>query len=343
MATNQIARLIAERRWEEALKAIRSSRADGTPAAEGWWMETHALLELGRFHEALSAAEKGMEIAPSEGESHFWLGIAQARTGRTDQAEQTLRSLVEAEPANARAWAWLATLQELKGDLAGAAESRGHAEGRSEPFEMEPADSDRTLEVEECLKLLDQNSGDDTAAQRLRLARRKTVPAYRLLTVFELWMHRFGLHWWLPFLFAFVVRAGFSTVTKRVPVDRQWIVWTCVGAVAMVLWGWVLVQPLATLVLRMHTIGRRSLRHADHVQLRYLAVIVGTAIAAGLGNAFTDATQGVVAACAVAWALQGLAGAVSSDTAKQLRWQRLAGNLGILFILVAVLTIPSRL
>lgn len=91
-------RLIADRRWREALEQLRAAVAIN-PYNADWHVHIgRALDELGRHDEAIDAYSDAIELSPEHLHAHNHLGIALHHLGRNQDAITVFKKLEELDP-----------------------------------------------------------------------------------------------------------------------------------------------------------------------------------------------------------------------------------------------------
>lgn len=87
---------------EEAIKRIQRLRGQTPAFAENLWLvEVNLLIDQDEQEHALSAASAALEQHPDNIELRYARAMLFDATGETEQAEQDLRSIIEAQPENA--------------------------------------------------------------------------------------------------------------------------------------------------------------------------------------------------------------------------------------------------
>ena len=79
-----------------AVEALRQAATLDPHREEGWLNLTRELMELGRYAEAISAAEKGIAANPNSYVLQLRLGAASLAAGQYHDAERVFRSLADA-------------------------------------------------------------------------------------------------------------------------------------------------------------------------------------------------------------------------------------------------------
>ena len=89
----RVARLAEQKRWDEAA-ALGATWTQAESANPGAWLSLGtALSMLAKNREALPALQKALELSPDDPRTLFQLGMALARTGEANQAEEMRTSL----------------------------------------------------------------------------------------------------------------------------------------------------------------------------------------------------------------------------------------------------------
>ncbi len=123
---------------------------------------------LGRLDEAVALAQQAIALEPLRNQSHFTLALYLVALGHYDEAEAALRKAIELQPQSATNYAFLATIQILRGKSGAAVE---FAKKETDPFWRTYAlalahfaNGDRAEADAALKKLIDENA-DQAAIQ----------------------------------------------------------------------------------------------------------------------------------------------------------------------------------
>ena len=166
-----------------------------------------AMIEQGRWHEAMSRVARLLAADHSDPEANLLKGLAEAGLGRLDDAERSLRRSIDADPGQSLAWESLAAALERRGAFGDASDARleawrrapqdarlaaaaagalfnaGRLEAAADPARaaagLAPDRLDFTVRLAELLALLDRRDEAVEAFDRV-LAKDPTLEAVRM-------------------------------------------------------------------------------------------------------------------------------------------------------------------
>jgi protein O-mannosyl-transferase len=105
--------------WRDELTLFRAAAAAGSRSPRVWFNLGNGFMRAGRVAEAVPAYEQAIRLAP--GDAEFWgnLGVARQKQGELEGAAEAYERSLRLEPT-ARVYANLASLEQLRGDVAAA-------------------------------------------------------------------------------------------------------------------------------------------------------------------------------------------------------------------------------